>query len=546
MKKILLLSISILCLIPAVAQNSFDYFRRTPRKQLEAEITQLQLRLDSLQQKYDSLERDFYIQDSILFTYLPDTTQTETQTIALEYTSEVSDSLLHLWYKNSYSGDIDILSEYNLDSVKFISNVSDEEMIKRIEAMNSFIYLPFNETVKNSCILYAEKMPSRMNKVLGLSQYYFPMFEEVLNRYGLPLELKYMAVIESMLNPVATSRAGAKGMWQFMYTTARSYKLEINSYVDERLDVEKAMDAAARYLRDAYKIFGDWPLAISSYNCGAGNVSKAIRRAGGSRDFWSIYPFLPRETRGYVPAFVGAMYAMTYSKEYGLEYQEVGMPVQTDTFMINKNLHFKQIHELVGVPMEDLKNLNPQYLHDIIPGANHEYVLKLPYTWTNAFVDVPRDTLYKHKADSLLSEKVVKDVQNAGKNSGRIAYRVKSGDYLGKIAQKYRVSVTQLKRWNNLRSNSIRVGQILYIYGASPSAASSSTSSSNVSSSNTSNTSSSAGTGGQGSYYTVKSGDSLYTIAKKYPGVSAENIKQANGLTSNNIRPGQRLKIPSR
>ena len=164
MKKILLLSISILCLIPAVAQNSFDYFRRTPRKQLEAEITQLQLRLDSLQQKYDSLERDYYIQDSILFTYLPDTTQTETQTIALEYTSEVSDSLLHLWYKNSYSGDIDILSEYNLDSVKFISNVSDEEMIKRIEAMNSFIYLPFNETVKNSCILYAEKMPSRSGR----------------------------------------------------------------------------------------------------------------------------------------------------------------------------------------------------------------------------------------------------------------------------------------------------------------------------------------------------------------------------------------------
>lgn len=543
MKKLLLLSISLLCLIPAVAQNRFDYFKRAPRKQLQAEITQLQLSLDSLQQKFDSLERDYYFQDSLLLVYMPDTTTIEEVEEVIEYTTEVSDSLLHLWYKNSYSGDIDVLSEYNLDSVKFISNVSDAEMIKRIEAMNSFITLPFNETVKNSCILYAEKMPSRMNKVMGLSQYYFPMFEEVLNKYGLPLELKYMAVIESMLNPVATSRAGARGMWQFMYATARSYKLEINSYVDERLDVEKAMDAAARYLRDAYKIFGDWPLAISSYNCGAGNVSKAIRRAGGSRDFWSIYPFLPRETRGYVPAFVGAMYAMTYYKEYGLEYQDVGMPVQTDTFMINKNLHFKQIHELVGVPMEDLKNLNPQYLHDIIPGANHEYVLKLPYNWTNTFIDIPRDSLYNYKADSLLTEKVVQDVKNAGKNPGRIAYRVKSGDYLGKIAQKYRVSVTQIKRWNNLRSNNIRVGQILYIYGASPSAQA--TASSSSSSSSSSAAASKGGDTGNG-YYIVRSGESLYTIAKKYPGVSAENIKQANGLTSNNIRPGQRLKIPSR
>ena len=364
-----------------------------------------------------------------------------------------------------------------------------------------------------------------------------PIFQETFDRYNLPEELKAMAIIESALNPRAESRAGAKGMWQFMYGTAKQYGLHIDSFVDERMDVEKSMDAAARYLRDAYKVFGDWTLAISSYNCGSGNVSKAIRRAGGKRDFWSIYPFLPRETRGYVPAFVGAMYAMSYHKEYGISPLEVGMPVQTDTFEIHRNLHFKQIHELVGVPMEDLKNLNPQYVHEIIPGNNHKYILKIPYKWTNAFISVEKDSLYRHKSDSLLSQKVMKDVENSGKNVGRIAYRVKSGDYLGKIANKYRVTVTQIKRWNNLKSTNIRAGQILYIYG---SPVSSSTKNSNSSTSKAPSSASSTGS----STYIVKDGDSLYNIAKLYPGVSSDDIKAANGLKSDSIRPGQKLKIP--
>ena len=344
-----------------------------------------------------------------------------------------------------------------------------------------------------------------------------------------------MAVVESMLNPTATSRAGAKGIWQFIYSTGRSYGLEINSYVDERMDVEKAMDAAARYLEDAYRIFGDWTLAMSSYNCGAGNVSKAIRRAGGSMDYWDIYPYLPRETRGYVPAFVGVMYAMTYYKEYGIEPQDVGMPARTDTFEIRKNLHFRQISDVVGVPIQDLENLNPQYFNDIIPGANHSYILKLPSSWTTAFLDTDQDSLYNYKKDSLFSAKVIRDVHNSGKkgSQNRIAYKVRSGDYLGKIAGRYGVSVSQLKKWNNLRSSDIRAGQTLYIYGASPSA---SKSSSSVSKSPSSYKT--------GSYYTVKSGDSLYNIAKLYPGVSAENIKEANGLKNDRIRPGQKLRIP--
>ncbi len=526
------------------AQNFSDFLKRPSRKALQAENSALKASLDSLQALVDSLEERRYLEDNELRAVIEGNSASEAED-SIEYTTEVSDSLLHLWYRNSLIDEALSVSEFNMDSVRFSSNVPDQEMIERLSAMNSFITLPFNDNVKNYIILYSEKMPDRMSRVMGLSNYYFPMFEEVLNRYGLPLELKYMAVIESMLNPVATSRAGARGIWQFMYSTARNYGLEINSFVDERLDVEKAMDAAARYLRDAYKIFGDWALAISSYNCGAGNVSKAIRRAGGSRDFWSIYPYLPRETRGYVPAFVGAMYAMTYHKEYGIMTQNVGMPAQTDTFEIHKNLHFVQINSVVGVPMDALKNLNPQYVHEIIPGNSKGYVLKLPYTWTNAFLEADRDSLYNFKADSLMSQKVLKDIQRAGSRTAgqqRIAYKVKSGDYLGRIASRYGVSVNQIKKWNNLKSANIRAGQTLYIYGATKTPSSSKSSS--TSSSSSSKSTSSTAAVSKPRTYTVRQGDSLYTIAKKYPGVSADNIKKANGMKSDKIRPGQKLTIP--
>ncbi len=523
--------------------------RRTPsKKQVLEENELLKDSLDSLQMLVDSLRERKYL-DEYEIAVLEGNNEEEEEAIEqLEYTTEVSDSLLHLWYRNSFATDFDSISDYDMDSVRFSSNVSDEEMMRRLAAMNSFITLPFNDNVKNYIILYSERMPSRMGQIMGLSSYYFPIFEDILARYDLPQELKYMAIIESMLNPVATSRAGARGIWQFIYTTARSYGLEINSFVDERLDVEKAVDAAARYLRDAYRIFGNWSLAISSYNCGAGNVSKAIRRADGRRDFWSIYPYLPRETRGYVPAFVGAMYAMTYYREYGIVPQNVGMPAQTDTFHINKNLHFGQINAVVGVPMEDLQNLNPQYIHDIIPGNDHPYVLKLPYNWTGPFLDANQDSLYAYKADSLMNVKVLRDrsgnrtgtTSSASRGSGssgstRIAYKVRSGDYLGRIASRYGVTVNQLKSWNNLRSNNIRVGQTLYIYRNGGPA---------VSSSSSSSASSDGVKASKTVIYTVKSGDSLYKISKLYPGVSADNIKKANGLKSDAIRAGQKLTIP--
>ena len=244
MKKILVISTLIISMcIQLDAQNAGFLFGRPTRKQLQKENADLKTALDSLQVLLDSFEHRRYLEDSELIAVMEGNSEAEADDTV--YTAEMRDSLLQLWYKNSTIVNYDALHEYDMDSVKFSSNVSDEEMVRRLEAMNSFISLPFNENVKNYIILYSEKMPSRMGRVLGLSNYYFPIFEDILNRYDLPEELKYMAVVESMLNPTATSHAGAKGIWQFIYSTAKSYGLEINSYVDERMDVEKSMDAAA-------------------------------------------------------------------------------------------------------------------------------------------------------------------------------------------------------------------------------------------------------------------------------------------------------------
>lgn len=433
------------------------------KKKLEEENRRLCAEVDSLKR----LVEEFY---ELLEQQENDTTSTEDNNLDTpfgsrlapsEYTPEVTDSLLSLWYLQRSTSRNNEGGDYNMDSVHFTTNVPDKELIERLADMNSFITLPFNETVKNYILLYSEKMPTKMAQMLGLSQYYFPIFEETFNRYGLPEELKYMAVIESALNPVAVSRAGAKGMWQFMYTTAKSYGLTINSYVDERLDPVKSADAAARYLRDSYGVFGDWNLAISSYNCGAGNVSKAIRRSG-SRNFWDIYDFLPRETRGYVPAFVGAMYAFRYYKEHGLDPATIAMPEHVDTFHVSNMLHFQQINEIVGVPVQTLRDLNPQYIHDIIPKSEKlPYILRLPFRYTASFIE-HEDTVYKHRAKELFNPTTLENLTTASQE--RIVYRVKSGDYLGRIASRYHVSVNNIKKWNNLKNNNLRVGQKLIIY----------------------------------------------------------------------------------
>ncbi|MGM9743417.1 MAG: LysM peptidoglycan-binding domain-containing protein [Candidatus Cryptobacteroides sp.] len=513
------------------------------KKELIRENARMKAVLDSLMQELESLKDTAYLEEDLpagddyplLNGLSPD-----------DYTQEVTDSLLSVWYHHRKVSDS---SEgvFNMDSVKFASNVPDKVFIERLAAMNSFITLPYNETVRNYIILYAEKMPQKMASMLALADYYLPIFETTLNKYGMPDELKYMAVIESAFNPVAVSRAGAKGMWQFMLTTAKNYGLTINSFVDERLDPFKAADAAARYMYDAYRIFGDWNLAISSYNCGAGNVNKAIRRCGGSKDFWAVYNYLPRETRGYVPAFVGAMYAFRYYKEHGITPAPVTMPAHVDTFHIRRMLHFRQVSDLTGVSVEMLRNLNPQYVHDIIPGNEKEYILRIPYQYTGKFIE-NEDSLYTYKAKELFSPATLQNIAASGIGGvpagQRITYKVKSGDYLGKIASKYHVTVTQLKNWNHLKSNNLRIGQILYIYGRGAAPSSSSKTSSSTASGTSGSTAPPAASGPYVTYV-VKQGDTLYKIAQAYPGVSADDIMKFNGIGSD-IRPGMTIKIPSK
>ena len=545
--------------VPALAA---DREKPKSRKELARENARMREVLDSLISELENVR-------SKAVHHIPE--QADEGGLAIEgllpedYTLDVTDSLLSLWYvhKSMLKGDT---VSFNMDSVHFRSSVTDKEYLQRLADMNSFITLPFNETVRNYIILYSEKMPTKMSSMLALSQYYFPIFEEIFDRYGLPKELKYMAVIESAFNPVAVSRAGAKGMWQFMYNTAKMYGLTINSFVDERLDPVKSADAAARYMRDAYRIFGDWNLAISSYNCGSGNVNKAMRRSG-SREFWPVYNYLPRETRGYVPAFVGAMYAFTYYREHGLVPETDSMPVQVDTFHIRRMLHFQQVSALTGVSVEMLKKLNPQYVHDIVPGtAKEEYVLRLPYQYTSKFIE-NEDSVYAYNAKEYLSPATLQNIAVSGSaSSQRIAYKVKSGDYLGRIASRYHVTVKQIMEWNHLRNTNLRVGQVLYIYGKfnGPVAQSSGASSKSSAASSSKGSASSDGatrasskgsaatpppaeSAAEGTYtvYVVKSGDSLYRISQDYPGVSADDIMKFNGIGTD-IRPGMKLKIPKK
>ena len=453
---------------------------RKTRKQLEKENEQLRERIIELEAAIEAIQLEQEEREEIEELLSGENENKQASGMDYDAPDAATDSLLSQWYMHrSRSGSRE--AEYDMDSVVFTTDVPDSVLMGRLEKMNAFISLPYNERVKNYMVLYSEKMPRKMAERMGLSSYYFPIFEETFRRYDLPLELKYMAIIESALNPRAESSAGARGTWQFMYRTAVNYGLRINSYMDERMDPFLSADAAARYLRDAYRIFGDWSLAISAYNCGSGNVNKAIKRAGGKRDFWAIYDYLPRETRGYVPAMVGAMYAFTYAKEYGLQADPVAIPVYVDTFHVHRNFHMAQISEVLGIPIDDVRDLNPQYHKDIIPGASEDVVLRLPFDYTAAFLDL-QDSIARYKADVLFAEKVAdgrsaspSSTRSAARSSARPArgsssssgtwvyYTVKSGDNLGKIARKYHTTVKQLKNWNNMKSDFLSIGKRLKV-----------------------------------------------------------------------------------
>lgn len=432
------------------------------KKKLAAENIELRAKLDSLRGVVTAYERATFVADSIA----------QAEKAASEAMLEISepgrkiwltedtDSLLSAWYEASK---IDFETDAEeLDSVVLAGSVPDSVYVKRLNDMCSMIPIQYNEIVRNYIILYTEKRKSSIERVLGLGRYYMPMFEEALVRYGLPVELRALSVVESFLNPTATSPVGAKGLWQFMPVAARQYGLQIDSFVDERMDPEKSTDAAARYLRDAYRVFGDWNIAIASYNCGPGNIRKAMKRSG-KTDFWDIYPYLPRETRGYVPAFVGALYVLNHYKEHGIVPAEMPIATRTDTIKVTKMLAFKQINDVASIPTDIVKSLNPQYYHDIIPGkADKPYILKLPYKYTDRFIEV-EDSVYKYMADSLFSPTAIKKITD-GMDGERIVYIVKNGDSLGRIANKYRCSVSQLKKWNGLRSDFLRIGQRIVVY----------------------------------------------------------------------------------
>ncbi len=468
MRKLVVIICSIL-IVSLPASSQILKSRKTLQKENEELLKKVaQLEEEVAAYKADAIDREFIEEE------LSGENENKVSAGLEDYNTPANtDTLLSQWYMHRQSR-IPGREQYDMDSVVFTTDVPDSVLMRRLEEMNSFITLPFNETVKNFMILYSEKMPAKMSEMMGLSQYYFPIIEETLRRYDLPLELKYVAIIESAFNPRAESRVGAKGMWQFMYRTAISYGLRIDSYADERMDPIASIDAAARYFKDAYRIFGDWSLAISSYNCGSGNVNKAIKRAGGRRDFWSIYTYLPRETRGYVPAMVGAMYAFRYANEYGLKPAPMSLPTYVDTFHIHKNLHFGQISEVLGIPLADVRDLNPQYYQDVVPGAHSEEVIRLPFNYSSAFLDM-QDSIYRYKTDVFFATKVEdgretvngRPVQtarpSASAKSQWVYYKVKSGDNLGKIARKYHTSVRQLKSWNNLKSDRIAIGQRLKV-----------------------------------------------------------------------------------
>jgi membrane-bound lytic murein transglycosylase D len=471
------------------------------------------------------------------------------------------DSLLNLYYVR-LSADAK-LQEWNTPDT-LIPDFPDSVYVERIRRIPSVVQLSFNRVVKNYIDVYTLKKRENMEVMLGLTDYYFPVFEQIFDRYNLPTELKYLAIIESALNPRAVSKVGAVGIWQFMYGTGRMYNLTINSLVDERRDPLRSTDAAARYLKDLYSIYKDWVLVIAAYNCGPGNVNKAIRRSGYKRDYWDIYYYLPRETRGYVPAYIAASYVVNYYQEHNLVPKPINLPETTDTLMISQELHLRQVSEVLGIPLSMLRDMNPQYRRDVIPARGTRLSLTLPAPYTTQFIDL-EDSIFAYKDSLFFNDEALitnptysRYVPEPPTGKTKLVYTVKTGDNLGYIASWYNVQLSDLRYWNNIRRNLIRAGQHLAIY-VSPSLAEryrriDSMSfeekqkmvggSTVIEEAVTAAPPSEVLDEAEYVYYIVKSGDTLWEIAKDYPGVSDADIMKLNNLKyGDKIQPGQRLKI---
>jgi membrane-bound lytic murein transglycosylase D len=483
-------------------------------------------------------------------------------------TGDNLDSLLNLWYVNqSLESAID---DYDPEADTLFPDFPDSVYLARLAEIPSVVDLTYNRIVRNYINVYTRKRREQVRIMLGMSDYYFPIFEEVFDQTGVPYELKYLSVIESALNPRAVSRAGAVGIWQFMYSTGRHYGLTINSLVDERRDPVAATHAAARFLADLYGIYNDWTLALAAYNCGPGNVNKAIRRSGGRHNFWEIYYYLPRETRGYVPAFIAAAYIMNFHDDHLISRAPIGLPLRTDTIRLCEPVHLKQIAEVLGIPLGQLRDMNPQYRADVIPAtATQGYAVKIPLERSGDFIDL-QDSILAYM-DSVYFDpgRLVASPQHYSASYrvdlpadkyDKLYYTVRSGDNVGYIADWYDVRASDLRYWNNISRNLVRTGQKLVIY--KPRGNSSRYSEVDrmsfaekqkfagrevpASSSPAAGPAGAAGGGGSGEYitYTVRSGDTLWDIARKYPGVTETDIARLNNISvSSKIQPGQVIRI---
>ncbi|WP_299271047.1 lytic transglycosylase domain-containing protein [Prevotella sp.] len=396
------------------------------------------------------------------------------------------DSLLSVYNSRTY---LKINTDCNMPDVNPV--YSKEVYKERLARIPSVIELPYNDVVQKFIDRYSGRLRRSVSIMLGAQNFYMPTFEEALESYGLPLELKYLPVIESALNPNAVSRVGATGLWQFMLSTGKQYGLEVNSLVDERRDPVRASYAAAHYLRDLYKIFGDWNLVIAAYNCGPDNINKAIHRSNGATDYWQIYPYLPKETRGYVPAFIAANYIMNYYCDHNICPMQADLPGKTDTVVVSRDVHFEQVAKVLGMEIGQIQQLNPQYRRNIVNGSTRPMALRLPATLVGKFID-NEDSIYAYRPDVLLAKRTEVDVnedapsysrrsssssrskssssrnsrhkgKKGKKNKGGRNVTIRQGDTLSEIAKRNGTTVKKLKKLNKISGSSIRAGKKLRI-----------------------------------------------------------------------------------
>ena len=400
------------------------------------------------------------LSDSIgLFT---DSTTVYSDSLGNDFPESMSydvDSLMQMWFAKQY-----IIFDEDCLEGSVNPKFSDSVYAQRLSSLPTLVDMPYNYVTRSSIDAYMERNRKVISFALGMLPMYEDIFVEALMKYNVPIEIKYLPIVESALKPKAYSRAGAAGMWQFIYSTGRKYDLYVNSLVDDRYDIVKESDAAAHHLRDLYDMFGDWSLAISAYNCGPGNITKAITRSGGKTDFWDIYPYLPRETRGYLPAFIAVNYAMSFYKEHGICPMESARPPQTDTLHVNRNLHIGQLMHYSGISQEEFNALNPQYLTEVIPGAYRTCVLTLPQQYIRPLVEAG-DSLYEYDKEKFFPKSKLAYIDDDMTNRVTyITHKIKSGETLGGIAIKYHTTVRNIKNWNNLKSDNIRAGKTLRIY----------------------------------------------------------------------------------